>query len=70
MLHQRCGLCLLLCHATTNTGRLGKSDPFFFPPGAEAFKHDNPRAEVHFMTPVISLWKRTIRKSQVLFETS
>jgi pimeloyl-ACP methyl ester carboxylesterase len=26
----------------------GKSDPFFLPPGAEAFKRDNPKAEVHF----------------------
>ncbi len=26
----------------------GKSDPFFIPPGAEAFKRDNPNAEVHF----------------------
>ena len=26
----------------------GKSDPFFLPPGAEAFKRDNPDAEVHF----------------------
>ena len=26
----------------------GKSDPFFLPPGAEAFKGDNPDAEVHF----------------------
>lgn len=26
----------------------GKSDPFFLPPGAEAFKRDNPTAEVHF----------------------
>jgi len=26
----------------------GKNDPFFLPPGAEAFKHDNPSAEVHF----------------------
>src|SRR6201993_1138511 len=26
----------------------GKSDPFFLPPGAEAFKRDNPRAEVRF----------------------
>jgi pimeloyl-ACP methyl ester carboxylesterase len=25
----------------------GKSDPFFVPPGAEAFKRDNPNAEVH-----------------------
>ena len=25
----------------------GKNDPFFLPPGAEAFKHDNPKAEVH-----------------------
>jgi pimeloyl-ACP methyl ester carboxylesterase len=26
----------------------GESDPFFLPPGAEAFKRDNPSAEVHF----------------------
>ena len=26
----------------------GKSDPFFLPAGAEAFKRDNPSAEVHF----------------------
>lgn len=26
----------------------GKNDPFFLPPGAEAFKRDNPRAEVRF----------------------
>ena len=26
----------------------GKNDPFFLPPGAEAFKHDNPNAEVRF----------------------
>jgi pimeloyl-ACP methyl ester carboxylesterase len=26
----------------------GKSDPFFLPQGAEAFKRDNPDAEVHF----------------------
>jgi len=26
----------------------GNSDPFFLPPGAEAFKRDNPGAEVHF----------------------
>jgi len=26
----------------------GKLDPFFLPPGAEAFKRDNPNAEVHF----------------------
>jgi pimeloyl-ACP methyl ester carboxylesterase len=26
----------------------GKNDPFFLPPGAEAFKRDNPDAEVHF----------------------
>src|SRR6266700_3775449 len=36
----------------TNTPPLlaiwGKSDPFFLPPGAEAFKHDNPSAEVRF----------------------
>jgi pimeloyl-ACP methyl ester carboxylesterase len=26
----------------------GKNDPFFLPPGADAFKRDNPNAEVHF----------------------
>jgi pimeloyl-ACP methyl ester carboxylesterase len=26
----------------------GKNDPFFLPPGAEAFKRDNPSAEVQF----------------------
>jgi len=26
----------------------GKNDPFFLPPGAEAFKRDNPHAEVRF----------------------
>jgi pimeloyl-ACP methyl ester carboxylesterase len=26
----------------------GKNDPFFLPPGAEAFKRDNPEAEIHF----------------------
>ena len=26
----------------------GKNDPFFLPPGAEAFKRDDPNAEVHF----------------------
>jgi pimeloyl-ACP methyl ester carboxylesterase len=26
----------------------GKSDPFFLPPGAEAFRRDNPSAEVRF----------------------
>jgi pimeloyl-ACP methyl ester carboxylesterase len=27
----------------------GKNDPFFLPPGAEAFKRDNPRAVVRFL---------------------
>ena len=26
----------------------GKNDPFFLPPGAEAFRRDNPDTEVHF----------------------
>ena len=26
----------------------GKNDPFFLPPGAEAFKRDIPDAEIHF----------------------
>jgi len=26
----------------------GRNDPFFLPPGAEAFRRDNPRADVHF----------------------
>src|SRR5207245_4433493 len=25
----------------------GKNDPFFLPPGAEAFRRDNPDAEIH-----------------------
>jgi len=29
-------------------GVWGKNDPFFLPPGAEAFQRDNPNAEVHF----------------------
>ncbi|MBZ2208246.1 alpha/beta fold hydrolase [Massilia soli] len=27
----------------------GKNDPFFLPPGAEAFKRDNPKADVRFL---------------------
>jgi pimeloyl-ACP methyl ester carboxylesterase len=27
----------------------GHNDPFFLPPGANAFKRDNPNAEVHFL---------------------
>ncbi|MGH8326148.1 MAG: alpha/beta fold hydrolase, partial [Steroidobacteraceae bacterium] len=27
----------------------GKNDPFFLPPGAEAFKRDVPRATVRFL---------------------
>jgi len=27
----------------------GKNDPFFLPPGAEAFRRDNPNAEVRFL---------------------
>jgi hypothetical protein len=27
---------------------LGKNDPFFLPAGAEAFKRDQPQADVHF----------------------
>lgn len=27
----------------------GKNDPFFIPPGAEAYKRDLPKAEVHFL---------------------
>jgi pimeloyl-ACP methyl ester carboxylesterase len=27
----------------------GRNDPFFLPPGAEAFKRDQPEAEVHFV---------------------
>jgi surfactin synthase thioesterase subunit len=29
-------------------GRLGENDPFFLPPGAEAWKCDIPKAEVRF----------------------
>jgi pimeloyl-ACP methyl ester carboxylesterase len=27
----------------------GKNDPFFLPPGAEAFGRDRPDAEIHFV---------------------
>ena len=27
----------------------GKNDPFFLPAGAEAFRRDNPAAEVHLL---------------------
>jgi len=27
----------------------GRHDPFFLPPGAEAFKRDNPNAEIHLL---------------------
>jgi pimeloyl-ACP methyl ester carboxylesterase len=27
----------------------GRNDPFFLPPGAEAFKRDQPDAEIHFV---------------------
>ena len=27
----------------------GKNDPFFLPAGAEAFRRDNPRAEIHLL---------------------
>jgi pimeloyl-ACP methyl ester carboxylesterase len=27
----------------------GKNDPFFLPPGAEAYKRDLPNAEIHFL---------------------
>ena len=27
----------------------GKNDPFFLPAGAEAFKRDNPQAEIHLL---------------------
>ena len=45
----------------------GKNDPFFLPPGAEAFKRDNPNAEVQFFdtghfaleTHVVEIAKRS-----------
>ena len=27
----------------------GKNDPFFLPAGAQAFKRDNPQAEIHLL---------------------
>jgi pimeloyl-ACP methyl ester carboxylesterase len=27
----------------------GRNDPFFIPPGAEAYKRDLPEAEIHFL---------------------
>jgi pimeloyl-ACP methyl ester carboxylesterase len=35
-------------HQPTFLALWGKNDPFFLPPGAEAFKRDNPRAIVRF----------------------
>ena len=35
----------------------GKNDPFFLPPGAEAFKRDIPSATVRFSIPDILLWR-------------
>ena len=37
----------------------GRNDPFFLPPGAEAFRRDNPKADVHFFDTGISPWKPT-----------
>jgi pimeloyl-ACP methyl ester carboxylesterase len=37
----------------------GKNDPFFLPPGAEAYRRDIPNAEVHFYDTGHSRWKRT-----------
>jgi len=48
----------------------GKNDPFFLPPGAEAFKRDNPKAEVHFYDTGHFALERTIRKLRVLFAIS
>jgi len=28
---------------------MGKNDPFFLPAGAEAFRRDNPEAEIHLL---------------------
>jgi hypothetical protein len=48
----------------------GKSDPFFLPPGAEAFKRDNPGAEVRFYDTGHFALETHHRKSLVQFEIS
>lgn len=48
----------------------GKNDPFFIPPGAEAFKRDNPTQWFSSSTPDISHWKRTRGKSRRAFARS
>src|SRR4029450_6040260 len=41
----------------------GKNDPFFLPPGAEAFKRDIPDADVRFFDTATSPSRRTVRRS-------
>ena len=48
----------------------GRNDPFFLPPSAEAFKRDNPNAEIHFSIQATSRWKHTTAKSSAPFATS
>jgi pimeloyl-ACP methyl ester carboxylesterase len=41
----------------------GKNDPFFLPPGAEAFRRDIPNAVVKFFDTGHSRWRRTLPRS-------
>ena len=48
----------------------GKNDPFFLPPGAEAFKRDIRTPSCASSTPATSRWKPTPRKSRRQSATS
>jgi pimeloyl-ACP methyl ester carboxylesterase len=48
----------------------GKNDPFFLPPGAEAFKRDIPMQRCASSTPGISRWRRMPRRSPPRFSNS
>jgi pimeloyl-ACP methyl ester carboxylesterase len=37
------------CLAATPLAIWGRNDPFFIPPGAEAFKRDVPKADIRFV---------------------
>ena len=44
-----CSSCMASPHHRFNTSIWGKNDPFFIPPGAEAYARDNPNAIVQFL---------------------
>jgi hypothetical protein len=43
----------------------GRHDPFFLPPGAEAYRRDLPDAEIRFLALGILRWRRTRRRSRM-----